>query len=188
MDLCGSSAMHCDEIRESFADLLYDDPSEASPEVKAHLQTCAECRQELDDLKQTQKYLQGWKDESPLRSVSMARQELKEKRINYWKLARYGAIAAMVLLCFLALANTELTWTKDGFSFRTSLFRRAPDDVSYSKSEVRDLVKRALDDSEMRTNEQNYLMIQKMLDTVEQNHWLYSRTARVSAARSGNRN
>jgi predicted anti-sigma-YlaC factor YlaD len=181
--------MRCDEIRENFVDLLYDDTSAANLEVKNHLQTCLECRREFEDLRQARKYLQEWKDEAPPRSISIARQELHIKRTSYWKYLRYGAVAAMVLICLLAIANTELTWTRDGFSLRTGLLRRAPEQTKYyTKSEVRDLMKRALDDSEMRTNETNYLMLQKMLDTVEQDHWLYSRSAHGSAARGGNRN
>ena len=181
--------MRCDEIRESFVDLLYEDTSAANLEVKNHLQTCLECRREFEDLKQARTYLHEWKDESPLRSISIATRESRIKRTSYWKYLRYGAVAATVLICLLAIANTELTWTHDGFSLRTGLFRRAPEQTKYyTKSEVRDLMKRALDDSEMRTNETNYLMLQKMLDTVEQDHWMYSRSARVNAARNGNRN
>ena len=33
-------------------------------------------------------------------------------------------------------------------------------------------MKQALDDSELRMNETNYLMMQKMLDTVEQDRWM----------------
>jgi hypothetical protein len=181
--------MRCDEIRENFVDLLYDEMSAANLEVKNHLQTCLECRREFEELRQARKYLQEWKDESPLRSISIAGQESRAKHTNYWKYLRYGAVAAMVLICLLAVANTELTWTRDGFSFRTGLFRRAPEPAKfYTKSEVRDLMKRALDDSEMRTNETNYLMLQKMLDTVEQDRWMYSRSSRGSIPRGGNRN
>jgi len=181
--------MRCDEIRESFVDLLYDEESEANVAVRSHLQTCLECRREFEELKQTREYLQEWKDESPLRSISVARQESRLRRTNYGKYLRYGAVAAMLFLCLLAVSNAELSWTQNGFSFRTSLFRRTPAQTEYyTKNEVRDLMKRALDDSETRTNETNYLMLQKMLDTVEQDHWMYSRAARDNSARSGNRN
>jgi hypothetical protein len=181
--------MRCDEIRESFADLLYEDPSAVDPELRDHLRTCPECRQELEDLRQTRKYLQEWKDESPPRSIFIARQESHSTKTNRWKYLRYGAVAAMALICLLALANTELKWTRDGFSLRTGLFRRVTGPTEYyTKNEVRDLMKRALDDSEMRTNETSYLMLQKMLDAVEQDHWMYSRATRGSAARSENRN
>jgi hypothetical protein len=181
--------MHCDEIREGLMDLLYGDPSDADPNVTDHLKTCPECRKELEDLRQTHEYLQEWKDESPLRRISIARGRSSAPPVRYWKYARYGAIAAMALLCLLALANVELTKTRDGFTLRSNLFRRSSEQKEYyTKTEVRDLMKRALDDSEIRTNETNYLMLQKMLDTVEQDHWMYSSSAGSRAARSGNRN
>ena len=49
-------------------------------------------------------------------------------------------------------------------------------------------MKRALDDSEMRINEVNYLVAQKMLETLERDRWTDSRFVRGSAARNGNRN
>lgn len=181
--------MHCDEIRESFVDLLYGDSSSINPEVKDHLLTCAACREELDSLGQTRKTLQEWKDESPLRGLVFANQESLLHRKSHWNYLRYGAIAAMALICFLALSNAELTWNKSGFSFRTSLFRHTPEQTDfYTKSEVRDLMKRALADSESSMNEVNNLMLQKMLDAVEQDTWVYSRLTRGNAARSGNRN
>ncbi len=69
--------MQCDEIRERFAELLYEEggapAANADMDILDHLQTCLACRQEFEELKQTRKYLQAWKDEPPLRSVRIPR-------------------------------------------------------------------------------------------------------------------
>jgi hypothetical protein len=183
--------MRCDEIHEHFVDLLYDEggTAPANRELQDHVRTCSVCCEELEELKQTRKYLKEWKDESPLRSISIARQESLLKKRSNGTYLRYAAVAAMVLLCFLALANTELTWSNSGLSIRTSLFRHTPEEREYyTKSEMRDIMKRALDDSEMRINEVNYLVAQKMLETMERDRWTDSRLVRGSAVRNGNRN
>jgi hypothetical protein len=183
--------MRCDEIHEHLVDLLYDEEgtAQANQELQDHLRACSVCCRELEELKQTRKYLKEWKDESPLGAMSIARQEFRLNRGSKWTYLRYAAVAAMALFCILALANTEVTVTDSGFSIRTNLFRRdLPERDYYTKSEIRDLMKRALDDSEMRINEVNYLVAQKMLETMERDRWTDSRFVRGSAARNGNRN
>lgn len=183
--------MQCEEIRERFVELLYEegDTPASNAVILAHLQTCAACRRELEEMKQTRKYLQAWKDESPLRSVKIPGREAYLSRRSGWAYLRYAAIAAMALICILALANTELTWNKSGFSVSTHIFQRnAPERDSYTKSEVRDVIKRALDDSEIKTTETNYIMIQKMLDAVEQDRLMDLRLTRTQAAQNRNRN
>ena len=93
----------------------------------------------------------------------------------------------MVLITLLALANTQISWNKDGFSFRASLFsgRETVKDY-YTKTESRSLMKQVLDDSESRMNETNYLMMQKMLDTVEQDRWRDLHLIRSQFARNNN--
>ena len=49
-------------------------------------------------------------------------------------------------------------------------------------------MKRALDDSKFEMNEANYLMMQKMLDTVEQDRLMDLRLTRAQAAQNRNRN
>jgi len=165
--------MRCDEIQERFVELLYEaESTPASEELRQHLLTCPSCREELEELRQTRKCLQLWKDEEPLRSVPVASREFRARKNISWKPFRYAAIAAMAVITFLALANTRITWNKDGFSFSTGLFSaRTTDRDYYSKAEMRDILKRALDESESHTNEANYLMMQKILDTVEQDRW-----------------
>jgi hypothetical protein len=183
--------MNCDEIREHFFEFIYSEggDSPASAEVQEHLRTCSACRMELEELSTTRKYLQLWKDEDPLRKVKIDGPGALASRKFDWKYLRYAAIAAMVVFCFLALANTQITWNKEGFSFSTRLFagHESAQDY-YTKSEVRDIMKQALDDSEFRMNETSLLMVQKALDTVEQDRWMDLRLVRSHEALNQNRN
>jgi len=183
--------MNCDEIREHFFEFIYDEGGDtpATAEVREHLRTCSACRIELEELRNTRNYLQLWKDEDPLRKVKIAGPGPLASRKFDWKYLRYAAIAAMVVFCFLALANTQITWNKEGFSFSTRLFagHESAQDY-YTKSEVRDIMKRALDDSELRMTETSLLMVQKALDTVEQDRWMDLRLVRSHEALNQNRN
>ena len=183
--------MSCEEFQERFVDFIYDDEgvSPENAEIQDHLRTCSACREEFGELKQTRKYLQLWKDESPLQSVSIVRQKAATAWRLRWNYVRYAAIAAMLILCILALANTQITWNKNGFSLSTHLIPlHQPRQEYYTKAEVVDLMKRALDDSELRMNELNNLMMQKMLDTVEQDRWMDLRLNRNRTAQYQNKN
>jgi hypothetical protein len=163
--------MRCEEIRERFIDLLYDEHGTppASPELRAHIDSCPMCQQELQGLRGVQESLRGWKDEELLRPVSLPRHG-REISIRSWtalKFMRYAAIAAMLVISFLALANAEISLGK--FTFKTHLFpRSAIGSEYYTRAEVRDLLKRALDDTEFRMIETNQLMIQQLMGTLDQ--------------------
>jgi hypothetical protein len=183
--------MRCDEIQEHFAEILYDEPggSAGSDELRAHLRACPECRRQLEELEQTRHYLRRWKDESPLRSVAVARREKPETQGFNGGYLRYAALAAMALITLLALVNSRIVWNKDGFSFSTGLFagREAERDY-YSKDEIRELLQGALDDSESRMSEVNYMMVQRMLDTLEQERWTDLRLDRRPDLQNRNKN
>jgi hypothetical protein len=183
--------MRCDEMQEHIINFVYNEGGAppANNEILAHLRTCTTCREELRELRQTRKYLQLWKDEPPTQSCAATLPRPIRQRDFDWKYLRYAAIAAMVVITILAVANMQIVWSKNGFSFSTRLFpsqQKARD--YYTKTELRTLLKEALDDSESRTNEMNYLMIQKMLDTVEQDRWIDLRLIRNHSAQNNNRN
>jgi predicted amidophosphoribosyltransferase len=183
--------MRCDEIQEHIIDFLYDEGNARSinADVWKHLRTCPSCRKELEELRETRKYLQLWKDEPPLRSVTISGRREIPRRQFVRRYFRYAAIAAMAAVSFLALANTQITWNKNGFLFSTHLFAwNGGERNYYTKTELRNLMKQALDDSEFRINEANYLMVQKMLDMVEQDRWMDLHLARGRAAQNQSRN
>jgi hypothetical protein len=186
--------MRCDEVQERFVELLYNErgtPS-AGPELQAHVDSCPACQTELSDLRAVRSSLKAWKDEPPLRSVSIVAPPAMvasiRPRFSAMRIARFAAIAAMLVLAFLAVANAEITWNQGGFSFRTHTFWRpdpGPDPANYYKrAEVRAIIKAVADDSEARMNETMYLMINRMLDTIEEERrmdlrFINSRAAQV---------
>jgi predicted anti-sigma-YlaC factor YlaD len=174
--------MRCDEIQERFIELLYDEPAVVSDDsvLKEHVNSCASCRRELEELRNTRRVLRLWQDEKPLRPLTILRtQKVSHHALgNAWQLVRFGAIAALVLLSILALANTRLTWNERGLSFSTRLFSGGNSSTDYyTKAEVRDILKRSLDDSEARMYETNSLMIQEALEIMEKEQYSYFRLA-----------
>ncbi len=181
--------MRCEEIQERFVEVLYDEGSSESADLREHLRTCASCRAELDELRQARKSLGLWKDEPPLRSIAVAGRKPLVPAASGWGYLRYAAVAALAVISLLAIANTQVTWNKEGFSFSARLWP-GPESRKdyYTKDEMRDLLTRALDDSESRINETNYLMMQKVLDTVEQDRWMDLNLIRDRAAGYQNKN
>jgi hypothetical protein len=175
-------AMRCDDIRERFVELLYDEagtPS-ASSELRAHVRSCPSCRQQLDELKEVQGSLREWKEESLLRPIVVPQVirtpplRARQSDFGFWAFARYAAIAACMLLAFFAgLAYQSLSKNSD----------------VYTKTEVRELVRKALYDTEMRLNETTNLKLQKVLDTVENEQgYIYGRLTRFQSERTRNKN
>jgi hypothetical protein len=167
--------MRCDEVKERLIDLLYEErrAGSADPELEAHVRSCPACRQEIDELRGARAALSIWKDEAPLRPVLLpVPGKAVWWRDSFWPVARRVAMAAAVLLAFLAVTNAEVSWEGGRFSFRTSLLpATASTSNYYTKLETRDLVRRALDDTESRMTETNYLMMQRLLDTMDQERW-----------------
>lgn len=187
--------MRCDEVKESIVDVIYDESGvmPENSEIREHLRTCPACREELKEMTQARKYLQRWEDEPPLRHVALGEnnafpgENTFPYRSSGWKYMRYAAIAAMVLITILALANTQIAWNKDGFSFSTRLFPgQAAERDYYTRTELRNLLKEVLDDSESRTNEIIYLMMQETLKTVEQDRWMDLSLIRSSSIQNQN--
>jgi predicted anti-sigma-YlaC factor YlaD len=181
--------MRCDEIQEHLIDLLYDEggPQADNRELQEHLRTCPACRNELEELKQARAHLQVWADEAPRQRMTIPKTEFLLSRSTSRHYLRYAAIAAMLLICFLVFADAEITLNKNGFSYRSHLFtRNATGQDYYTKSEVRDLVKRALDDSEIRANEINNVLARRILDTVERERWVDAHLQGTNAARNRN--
>ncbi len=176
--------MRCHEIQERFIDLLYQERGTppASPELEAHVRSCAACQKELAELKELRSAMSAWKDEPPLRPIRVPRKEAVARfRMPFWRLVRYAAVAALVTLAFLGLTNAQVTWGQNGFAFRTSLF--APSGATPSSEQMQALIERAVAENRQMTREEmktlieramadyqgyNFQMMQRLLDTVDQ--------------------
>jgi len=184
--------MRCDEIQERFIELMYSErgtPS-ANSELHAHIDSCPACRKELEELKIVQGTLRLWKDEPPLRPISLPRHDyIFHRRIPaFWSALRYAGIAAMLLISLLVLANPEIKWNREGFYFKANLPWGLSKSDYYTKAEARDLIKRALDVSETQMTETTSLMMDQLLDTIDQQRWMDFRLVRSQAAQSRNKN
>jgi len=186
--------MRCDEIQDRFIDLLYCERGTppANPELQAHIDSCPTCRKELEELKTVQGTLRLWKDEPPLRPVGLGllRHDyfFRPRRPALWSALRYAGIAAMLLIALLVLANPEIKWNKEGFYFKTSLPWGVSRSDYYTKAEARNLIKRALNDSETQMTETTRLMMDRLLDTIDQERWMDFRLVRHQAAQNRNKN
>jgi hypothetical protein len=164
--------MKCGEIQEQMVELLYNEkgtPS-AGPELMDHINSCPDCRKALEELRAVQRSLKLWKDEPPARSVAIpgVLKAWRPKRFLAAPMLRYAGIAAMLVITLLALANLDITWKNGEFSLSMHLFGAGrPGEDYYTKNQMRDLLKKVMDDSESRQTETNYLMMQQLLDTVE---------------------
>lgn len=56
--------MTCNKINAKLADLLFE-PETVSAEIRAHVDTCERCREELAGLKATMNLLDGWEAPEP---------------------------------------------------------------------------------------------------------------------------
>jgi hypothetical protein len=168
--------MRCEEIQERLVELLYNERGTppASAELQGHVNSCPDCQKELRELEAVRSALKSWKDEPPLRTVAGLVAPAKvvpiRTRFSVLKIAKYGAVAAMAALAFLALSNAELTWNRDGFKFRTHLLTSPAlaDSKYYDKDEVRAIVREVADDSEIRMMETNRVMLLRMMEYIEQ--------------------
>jgi hypothetical protein len=172
--------MRCEDIQERLVELLYNElgTPPASAELRGHVDSCPACQKELQELETVRTVLKSWKDEVPLRTAAGIRATATvlpfQSRFRILKIAKYGAVAAMLLLAFMALSNAEMSWDKNGFRFRTYLLTSPVLAHSYTKAEIdekvsglREVVREVADDSEARMMEGNREMMLKMMDYLE---------------------
>lgn len=161
--------MQCSEIQERFVDLLYNEQGTpaADPQLREHIRSCLACQKELAELKGLQEVLKVWQDEKPLRPIALPPREQAQSRIrmSFWPMLRYAAITVLVALAFLGLANADIRWDSNGFSFKTALLSPStPPANTYTKEEVLAIAQRILDKSQDST----LLMMQQMMATIDQ--------------------
>ena len=120
----------CDN-QELLISFVYDELTSAERQAfRAHLASCADCREEVAGLRSTQRHLASWAPPDPGLGFHIARntpppQAAPRARVSpLWGLA---AAAVLVLAAGSALANLEVRYGSEGLVLRTGWSRVAPD-------------------------------------------------------------
>ena len=118
--------MECREVKTRIADLLFD-PAAVSAEVRAHVNICADCRTELEELRATMRLLDSWEAPEPTpffdtRLRGRLRQEREAPPAGWWERTRarllYGSnlhlrpVAAGALALLLAIGGGTALWVE----------------------------------------------------------------------------
>lgn len=88
----GNTVMKCKATRGELADLLLD-PNAASATAREHLSACAECRQEVEELRATMLALDTWEAPEPspyfdTRLAARLREEREHPPAGFWERMR----------------------------------------------------------------------------------------------------
>jgi hypothetical protein len=126
--------MRCDFSREKLLGHFYNEASgDESAEVAAHVASCASCRTELSQLRQTANALRRWPDEEPKLNLHFVQQKsalqnwTSSLRAKAWpKFAVAFAAGAASVLVLLSLLNMEAEYSDGSLHVKFSLFERAP--------------------------------------------------------------
>ncbi|HVI09019.1 MAG TPA: hypothetical protein VND65_12085 [Candidatus Binatia bacterium] len=108
--------MKCEEIRELMPDLAAE-LSEATPEMTAHLESCAGCAGKLKEFQQTMSLLDEWKAPEPspyfdVRLQARLREEMTKPQLGWFAWLRRPALAAA--LTVLMAVGVGLVMRNDG--------------------------------------------------------------------------
>jgi hypothetical protein len=137
--------MTCDENKILLMDFLYNEISaESETSVRAHLQSCSTCRFEYEALSRASLTLKAWDNEDPRLHLVFVRDNqgwlsaLKEKLFPaeaplLGKLAGVAVGIVLGVLLVSAVLNTEISFNKGNFAYRTSL---APRPVATADSQL----------------------------------------------------
>jgi hypothetical protein len=113
--------------KEQLVGYLYDDlsaPDRAA--FEAHVAGCADCQQELGDLRRTRQQLTSWAPREPEFNFRVVRGAVEPPRRRLAFVPQWGLAAAASLLVAAgaaAIANVEIRRTADGFVVRTGWAR-----------------------------------------------------------------
>ncbi|MDZ7343198.1 MAG: zf-HC2 domain-containing protein [candidate division KSB1 bacterium] len=130
--------MACHEMKNLLMDFLYNEISAESEKlVRAHLQSCAACRNEYEALSRTSLTLKAWENEDPHLNLVFVRESkswwtvVKEKLFPapaplWGKLATGFGLGLAAVFFVSALLNAEITFEEGKFSYRASLVPRQP--------------------------------------------------------------
>jgi len=121
--------MKCNEIKEKFMDLIYDEISpEDKRKVQYHIRRCKACKKEFMELKNTSAVLQKWEIPEPNMNLVFVQEKsslldrikesLKILDLDFRKFGIAFGGAAIGLFLILSLFNFEVTKTSEGFSVK----------------------------------------------------------------------
>jgi putative zinc finger protein len=118
----------CDS-KELLVSFVYDELSAAERQgFRAHLETCAECRDEVAGLRTTQRHLASWTPPEPdldFQIVRNSRPVAVSRRVApLWGLG-LAAAAVLVLATGAAVANIDMRYDANGLVLRTG-WNRTP--------------------------------------------------------------
>ena len=118
--------------KEQLVGYLYGELEAAEREAfDAHLATCAECRAEVVDLRQTRQHLTTWAPPQPEFNFHIVRGAAAPPRSRRWfgfmpQWAMAAAASVLVLAGAAAIANVELRYGREGFVVRTGWAEAPP--------------------------------------------------------------
>jgi predicted anti-sigma-YlaC factor YlaD len=100
------SNRNCDEVRELMPDLAAG-LAAVTPEVKAHLDSCAECAGKLEAFRQTMTLLDEWKAPEPspyfdVRLMARLREESAQQPVGWLRWLRKPVLAVSFVLVMVA--------------------------------------------------------------------------------------
>jgi hypothetical protein len=116
----------CD--KELLVGYLYDElQGPARQTFQDHLESCAECREEVHALKGTRVQLASWAAAEPDLGLQIVRGTSRSASTRFRLMPAWGLAAAAVLVLAVAsaIANVEVRFVNDGVTLRTGWSRNA---------------------------------------------------------------
>ncbi len=107
--------------------MIYDEISpDNKQKIEEHLQHCGECRKKYQELVTVPDFLNQWKDEPVPVQLTFTQEESSWAAILQKLIPDFGRVKKIglgfaVILFIMALFNTKIEVTDDGFTFQTAL-------------------------------------------------------------------
>jgi hypothetical protein len=139
----------CD--KERLVSYIFDELDRADrTEMEAHLETCAECREEVAGLRSVRADLGTWTPPQPEFAFHVARG--RKPTWREWWTPAFGLAAAAVLVLAIAsaIANIDVSYGADGLHVRTG---RAPAVATAAPTAQPEKIAASAADTTARTNE-----------------------------------
>lgn len=134
--------MRCEDTKLLLMDFLYEEiTDEVEQQLRAHLESCSDCRQEYEELTRTSLMLRTWTDEAPPRNLVFVEprkswlNSLKEllypASAPLWGRLAFGSgVALMTALLVSAILNVELQIGNGQLHYSASLRPRPQNELS----------------------------------------------------------